>query len=297
MPSQQLIKIKFDGQLHQVDANTFINSLINFCEVIKQVNSEIDSDHPVEIKITALEKGSFITGISLQAKDIIDQLFTRDNIGYLADMVTVVIGSYQIKKFLGGSRPTEITQKGDKIEIKDNKGSIILIDNRTYNIYSKNQAVSDAIANNFASLEEDTSISKFEILDDKEDVIFSADRESFTDLAKKVEVEQENSKTTIISANLIIYKLIFDKNNRKWEFYYNGNKISANVIDDDFFKEIDQGKAFSKGDQLTVDLQINQIFDDAVNAYINHSYQVNKVTSHTPRATAKKLPFLSNSEE
>ncbi len=297
MSSQQVIKIKFDGQLHQVDANTFINSLINFCEVIKQINSEIDSEHPIEIKITALEKGSFITGISLQAKDIIDQLFTRDNIGYLANIVTIAIGAYQIKKSFGGNKPTEVKQVGDKVEIKDNKGSIILVDNRTYSIYSKNQAISDAIANNFASLEEDTSISKFEILDDKESVIFSADRESFQDLAKKVELEQENTKTTIISANLIIYKLIFDKNNRKWEFYYNGNRISANVIDDNFFKEIDQGKSFSKGDQLTVDLQINQIFDEAVNAYINHSYQVNKVTNHTPRATTKKLPFLSENNE
>lgn len=297
MPSQQLIKIKFDGQLHQVDANTFINSLINFCEVVKQVNSEIDSDHPVEIKITALEKGSFITGISLQAKDIIDQLFAHNTIEYLAGIVTIVTGAYQVKKFLGGSKPAEVSQQGDKVEIKDNKGSVILVDNRTYNIYSKNQSVSDAIANNFASLEEDTSISKFEILNENEDVIFSAERDSFTELAKKIEVEQENTKTAIVSANLIIYKLIFDKNNRKWEFYYNGNKISANITDDEFFKEIDQGKSFSKGDQLTVDLQINQIFDEAVNAYINHSYQITKVHSHTPRATNRKLPFLSSDNQ
>lgn len=293
LSEEQKIKIRFDGQLHQVDAQTFINSLINFSEVIKQVNIELDQERKIEIKITALEKGSFIAELSLQAINLADRLFDGGNVSYVSDMIGIVAGVYGLKKVLGGKSDKEVRREGSSVLIEDNHGTVQIFDNRTYDIYLKNQSISDAVANNFASLEEDPSVSGFEII--KNDTpIFSAQKEDFSTMATKVEVEDSKKKSSTVSANLIIHKLIFEKNNRKWEFYYNGNKISANVEDEDFFKEIDGGKAFAKGDQLRVDLKINQIYEPSVDAYVNHSYQVIKVQEHVPRLKPKQLPFMED---
>ena len=87
-------------------------------------------------------------------------------------------------------------------------------------------------------------------------------------------------------ATLNIFKLVWD-NKRKWEFYWRGDKISAKIIDETFFKNIDKGEQFAKGDLLEVELQITQIFDKSVNTFINdnNSYQIAKVIHHIPRPT------------
>ncbi|MFK7946285.1 MAG: hypothetical protein AB8G11_01755, partial [Saprospiraceae bacterium] len=92
------------------------------------------------------------------------------------------------------------------------------------------------------------------------------------------------------NATLNITKLSFDKG-LKWSFIYEGIKISANIIDDDFFKNIDEGKQFAKGDSLIVDLKIHQEFDNSVNAYINKKYQIVKVNNHIQRAKQLDIEF------
>ncbi|MFA7676515.1 MAG: hypothetical protein WCY28_03875, partial [Candidatus Shapirobacteria bacterium] len=78
---------------------------------------------------------------------------------------------------------------------------------------------------------------------------------------------------------------------RKWEFYHSGNRISANILDENFFNKIDTGESFAKGDQLKADLQITQIFDESIGTYVNESYAVIKVDEHIKRAEQPVLPF------
>ena len=63
----KLVKIKFDGQAHQVDAQVFISTLVNFSEVVKEVNREVGSNKKIEIKIVATAEGSFDAHLVLQA--------------------------------------------------------------------------------------------------------------------------------------------------------------------------------------------------------------------------------------
>jgi len=44
-------------------------------------------------------------------------------------------------------------------------------------------------------------------------------------------------------------------------FFYAGNRISASIGDVAFFKLIDGGERFAKGESLVVDLEIHQLFD------------------------------------
>ena len=75
-------------------------------------------------------------------------------------------------------------------------------------------------------------------------------------------------------------KVVFQRN-RKWEFIYQGNKISAEIVDDEFWNKINVlGLRFGKGDILTVDLEITQIFDYDANVYLNKSYRVLKVLGY-----------------
>ena len=67
-------------------------------------------------------------------------------------------------------------------------------------------------------------------------------------------------------------------------------------MDPNFYKLIDKGEAFAKGDTLEVELQINQLFEESVNTFINKSYQVNRIIDHYKRAEQKKINFDGDDE-
>jgi len=297
MPSQNEFKIKFGGQLHQIDAQTFIGSLVNVSTVIEEVNQELATGKKIEIKIKANEPGSFITSLELQeVVDVAQRLFTADNVHILADIIVVMGGLYKLKKHLGNKTPKSVKEEGDRIRIENEKGVINIFDNRTYGIYNRNQIANDAISNNFSTLENDPSVENFEIIDSKNRQIFIANKEDFEGLAIKSEVADEKKRAQIVMADIVIHKIVWEEK-YKWEFYYRGNKVSANIIDEDFFRRIEEGESFSKGDSLKVDLQINQIFDESVNIYVNHSYQINKVYKHIPRGKQLKIEDINNLEK
>lgn len=291
----KLVKIKFDGQAHQVDAQVFISTLINFSEVVKEVNRESGSDKKIEIKIVATERGSFDAHLILQqAVNAIRSEFAIQPVTTIASVVGIVAGIYGLRKWLS-TRNVDKTepQIDNSIKITDTNGDSIVIMGNVYNIYSNNQGVNDAVSNSFATLQEDPSITGLEISDEKE-VLFRADKNDFENLSTKVVVEDENTKKIVKeAANLTINKIVFEGSGRKWDFVYQGNNISANINDADFFQQIDNGERFAKGDQLQADLEITQVYDEALRVHLNKSYTVVKVVKHIPRDNPEQLDILT----
>lgn len=288
----KLVKIKFDGQTHQVNAQVFISTLINFSEVVKEINRELGSHKSIEIKIVATAEGSFDAHLVLQAVDGVQQLFTRDNVNLLSSIVTVIGGIYGLRKWLSTRTVKEVAAQGDSVQITDMDGSNIIVNGDVYNIYNNNQTVNDAVSNSFASLQDDPSITALEISDES-DVLFRAEQNEFNELATKIVIEDENTKKITTAASLTINKVVFEGPSRKWEFIYMGNRIAANISDEDFYKQIDEGESFAKGDQLQVNLEITQAYDESLKAYLNKSYTVVKVIKHIPRDTPEQLDMIS----
>jgi len=108
-------------------------------------------------------------------------------------------------------------------------------------------------------------------------------KDDFKIMSEMPEEAERGDKQIVDIGKLHIIRASFE-NSLKWDFLYLGNKISAKVEDTDFYKLIDNGQPFAKGDVLDVELQITQKFDEAINAYYNSSYQVKKINEHIPRA-------------
>jgi len=291
----KLVKIKFDGQAHQVDAQVFISTLINFSEVVKEVNRESGSEKKIEIKIVATEKGSFDAHLILQqAMNSVQAELAMQPVATIASVVAIVAGIYGFRKWLSTRSIAEaVPQQDNSVKITDNNGDSIVVMGNVYNIYNNNQGVNDAVSNSFATLQEDPSITGLEI-SDEEKVLFRADKDDFESLSTKVVIEDENTKKIVKeAANLTINKIVFEGAGRKWDFVYQGNNISANITDADFFQQIDNGERFAKGDQLQADLEITQIYDEALRVYLNKSYTLTKVVKHIPRDNPEQLDILT----
>ena len=286
-------KIKFDGQEHQLDANTLINSLIHTSSIIQEVNTFYNSGKKIEIKIKALEKGNFLINIELveSVLENIKNLLTKDNVEYAAAIIGSFIGLIELKKFLRGKKAKSIEEKSsEKVRIENEDGQVIYIENFTYIVYENSSIVKDALAQNFETLDNDPTITAFEITDKNEVPLIRVEKEDFNSMSIKSEEISNGERVLTEAANLNILRLSFE-GNLKWDFYYKGNKISAKILDKNFYELIDKGQAFAKGDILEVELQINQIWEEAVNTFINKSYSVTKILRHIPRNEQGKLDF------
>lgn len=290
--SDNNFKIKFDGQQHQVDAQILISSLIHTTTVIQELNTHYNTGKRIEIKVNALEKGSFLIHIELieTALDQLKNLLTKDNLLFASGIIDGLVGLIKIKKHLRGKKPKEVKNDGSTTIIINENNNVLNISGDIYNMYETNSVVNDALSQNFDVLDNDPAITAFEITDKLENTYVRVDRTDFKDLSLKSEVIDENRKSIIELTRLNIVRLSFEEN-LKWDFYYRGNKISAKISDPNFFELIDKGESFAKGDTLEVELQINQVFEESVNTYINKSYQINRIINHYKKSEQKKIDF------
>ncbi len=285
-------KIKFDGQQHQVDAQILISSLIHTTTVIQELNKQFHTGKRIEIKVKALEKGSFLIHIELleTALETLKTLLTKDNLLFASGLIGGLVGLIEIKQHLKGKKAKEIKEEGNTTIIINEYNNRLKIDSEIYKIYETNVTINDALSQNFDIIDNDPAITAFEITDKKEKPYIRIEKSDFKDLTLKSEQTDENRKHIIEMTRLNIVRVSFEEN-LKWDFYYRGNKISAKINDPNFYQLIDKGEAFAKGEILEVELQINQIFEESVNTFINKSYQINRIINHYKRNQQKKIDF------
>ena len=291
-------KIRFDGQQHQIDVNILINNLIHTTSIIQELNRELNTGKKIDIKIKALDKESFLIHIDLveTTLDSLRNLLTRDNIHTAGAIIASLVGLIELRKFLKGKKEKSIKAENEKVRIENENGDVFYIENFTYSIYEKNTIIKDALSQSFESLENDSSITGYEITDSSGNSLVEVKKEDFEYLSVKSEEIEEDERIQTSAARLHIVRPSFDKK-LKWDFIYKGNKISVKSDDPVFQERIDNGASFSKGDVLEVELTIKQKFDPTVNTFLNKSYKINRIINHIKRAEQQVIDFSIKSVE
>lgn len=275
------MKIKFNGDTHIIEANTLINSLIHFTAVVQEVNKDLSPDKKVEINIVAQTRGSYIVDFLLKTFDAAKTLLSPDSIGYASNLASTVESVYKVAGFLKGKKPKNISSpEGGKITIENNSGTINNFDFRGASIYLNNNTIKEAITQQFATLENDNSVTGFELLDQNENPVVEIPKSDFSELAEDDIIElTKTEKIHSEKAMLNIVTVDFELKKR-WDVYYNGVKIPVRITPEVFAEAINKGERFGKGDSLEVEMDIKQQLDESVNAFINKSYTVTKIIAH-----------------
>ncbi len=290
-------KIKFDGEKHQIDANLLVNNLIHTTSIIQEINRNLDSGKKIDIQIKALEKGSFLIHIDLieSTFDSLKNLLTTENIELAGSVIGTFVGLIELKKFLKGKDAKSEEKSGNKLKITNESGQVIYVENFVQNIYNNNTIVNDALSQSFETLENDNSITGYEITDRNNNTLVRVDRNEFEYISVKSEELLEGEKNITVAARLNIVRISFD-DKLKSDFYFKGNKISAKINDIEFYKRVDKGESFAKGDVLEVELEVKQIFESSVNTFINKSYKIRRIINHEKREEQAKLDFENDAE-
>lgn len=295
----EVMQIKFGGQTNQIEANTLINSLIHFTEVVREVHNgitkELEVDKTVEISINATMPGSFIMDLAIATKDNIQDvstLFTKDNIKLASDIVKSVGQVYGIAKFLRGKKPKSVEKREDSTcRIENNNGDIYNFDLRGANIYLDNPQIRNAISQQFDTLGDDTNVTGFDLLDAKGEPLFESDKNDMYDIGSPdAEEVSRTGRTKSLKTTLRIVALSWELR-KKWDFIYDGRRISAKIKDDTFAELIKKGEPFAMGDALEVEMNVVQEKDDSFNAFVDKSYTIVRIIQHLRRSEQRDLGF------
>lgn len=284
--TENVFNIKYGSDHSEVDVETFIESLESINSLVSETTQELGVDS-ARLKIKAIKPGSVDVFVELVRNS--QQLLAPEVVSYAANLLGVVASLIVIKQAVGNRPPEVVSKDSQKVVIKDGRGGQIQISPQIFNIYVSNPVIDSELSNNFKALSADVEVSSFEIRHNDSSLV-SIPKADFSGMA----VSRDNSDTekieTLRNVKLSIIKVAFTKD-YKWAFNYDGHKIHALVVDDNFHKSVDEGKKFSKGDVLEVELEIKKQLDLSVRAYFDTEYVVKKVLKHIPRQTQDDLPF------
>jgi hypothetical protein len=276
---EQSMTIKFEGNSHQVDANTLINVLIHYQNVINTANQIYgNGEREVKMRVNAIEKGSFVIDFSIV--ETLKGLFSGASVEYMANLFGVIGGVFALYKMLKGKKATngDITINGD-----------VTIDKSIRKIYNTHE-VREAISKSVETAKEDDNVDGISITLGEYITTFS--REEFTEYIYNDFDEENLPEERVQEQDAILYitSLSFESKN-KWRFIYNGFPISITVKDDALMDAIDKGERFGKGDALHVKLKIVQKYDDNFNTYVNSSYKILEFYQHIDAPKQSRLNF------
>lgn len=284
--TENVFNIKYGSEHSEVDVETFIESLESINSLVSETTQELGVDS-ARLKIKAIKPGSVDVFVELVRHT--QQVLAPEVVSYASNLLTVVASLIVIKQAVGSRSPEVISKDSQKVLIKNGRGGQIQVTPQIFNIYISNPVVDSELSNNFKALTADAEVSSFEIRHDNKSLV-NIPKTDFAGMS----VSRDNSDTekseTLNNVKLSIIKVAFTKD-YKWAFNYNGRKIHALVVDDNFHKSVDEGKKFSKGDVLEVELEIKKQLDLSVRAYFDTEYVVKKVVKHIPRQTQDNLPF------
>lgn len=279
--SKASMKIRFDGDSHQIDANTLINYLIHYQAVVEESNRVVgNGDKKVTVRINAVSKGSFVVDVEL-VESFFRTVFSSDSMGYASSVCAVVGSVYGAYKIFKGRKATA-EEVGKAVNIEGN------VLNQVVNIYN-GPVVREAISKSFATVEADESVSGVSLESECGSVNF--ERSSFAEMQYdgfRQEGETFESREVEVEAKLTVLALAFEPGS-KWGFSYNGMKISMPVKNDALSKAIDNGARFGKGDVLRVKMRIIQKYIAEAHAYQDASFRIVEFYEHIPAATQTSL--------
>ncbi|NOY48338.1 MAG: hypothetical protein GXO84_09135 [Chlorobi bacterium] len=273
----------FGGKPKRINAYTLASSLVSVADAVKSANSLINPGYDVEVVVEAFGEGSF----KVKVKTLYNgakNLFSKDN---LKVITLSVIAAYVYQHTLSPEIEINVIVNKEEVVIEQGDKKII-VPREVHDCVKeveKSEKFKQSISRTFEAVEKDPNVDSIGItprMDDESPAILIS-RENFHLLSEPPEVE-ENQRFVIEVADLNILRAILERGNRKWEFVWRGIKISAPVLDDNFFNDFFAHKIMiAPGDSIRVKLKVYQAKDEDTGIFTNNRYEVVEVIKHIPR--------------
>lgn len=282
--------LHFGGRANEVDALTFGNALVSIAESIRAINTEVNLGYSIEITIEAVGPGSFRTSVKTIKKSL-RNLFSGDS---ARNLVIGLFATFLWEKVISPNEQPKIIINEDMVIIQHGNDRIVVpkevLEHKEK--INRSPAVNRCVAKSMEVLENDPSISSLGFTKHISDTLplIEFPRSTFSLIRQNsVPISDEKRRYVDQDATLSLHKAVFERSSRKWEFVWNGFKISAPILDQTFFDRLEAGViSLRHGDAFRAVLRVHQRFDILSETWLNENYEVivvGDLVSHKDKQT------------
>lgn len=269
--------LHFGGRPSEVNAFTFSNSLVALSQALQEINRQINPDFSIEITIDGLGTGSFRAKLKTVRKSLAglfkhcygDQIL----IGLLLMLIGRELFPPEQITIIVNDDSYVVQQGGDRIILPKEFGEARMR-------ITNEREIKKHIIRTFEVLQEDPSVTDFGFAGHIHDETPLAliPQSDFAKLSQEGDGDSEARHTHDERTKVTVLKAIFERGARKWQFVWNGVKISAPIRSDAFFDRMASREyEFGQGDVLDVTLRITRIRDEMAGVFINDKYEIIEV--------------------
>jgi hypothetical protein len=286
------IIIHFGGTLPQINAYTLATTLTYIADAAKAANEAINPGYDIEIVVEALGGGSFKAQIKSLYRGA-SNLFTAKT---LKEIVIAVIASYIFQHTLAPDANITVIVNTNEVVVEQGDKKIIVPRDvhEAMQQAEQNPNFKKGVGQVLRAVDRDQSITSIgfgkDFLEKKPPI--EIPRENFKyypDIAFDLDTDAE-SRDVIELVELEIVRAILERSRRRWEFVWNGIRISAPILDKGFYDSfIAHHITVAPGDVIQAYLRICQKRIPDIGVYQNNKYEVIEVVKHIPRPQQGKL--------
>lgn len=276
------VVLHFGGERKKINAYTLASSLVSIADAVKAANDVLNPGYDVEVLVEAFGEGSFRAKIKTVFKGA-GNIFSKDALKAVA---LSVLANFIYQHTLAPDSQVVVNVNDDEVVIEQGKTKII-VPRVTYDAtkeVEKSEKFKQSVSKIAKSIEKDENIESFGFAKNINDEYPDIDipRKQIAILLEPEEYA-EPSREIFEQVNLFIKRAILERSKRKWEFVWQGFKISAPVLDETFYNDFFAHKVkIAPGDQLEAKVKIYQIKDEDTGIYSNDRYEVVEVIKHVP---------------
>lgn len=292
---EDTVVLHFQTDREQINAYTLASTLVAFADAAKVANANINAGYDIEIVIEALALGSFrakLRAISKSAKNLFST-HTVENI------ILGILASYIYDRTLSVRPEVTVTVLTDEVIVEYGQDRVV-VPRRIYEakqVVEKDSRFRNAVGKAFDAIAQDDRVTGLALVRDIDspapEIVIP--REALQAAAIRIE-EEPTERVEDELCDLYIIKAILQRSIRKWEFTWRGVRISAPIIDDEFYSKFFSHQiTIAPGDKLQVRLRIKQSRDPRTNIFTNDSYEVVEVFEHV--AGLRQMPLNQSQDE
>lgn len=288
---QKTITFKFEGDLGGVSVDTFTTAILGYSRAVQATARELDPNAIVDVEITATRPGCLEAVLQAVVKDLPGILGAISQTSdQLAPVIDTLKGYLELRRFLGrNGAPKEVRHEGDGISVTAGNNSVINITQNVYKV-SGSAGVDSAVTSMFGALADNENVKGLEISGGGLEG-FKSERDEFESIKTAPGCEPEQERVEVMTAqHLSVAKPVLEySDKRKWELYWNGQKLSANMGDFDFLGQLARReRTFGIGDDMVADLELHQRRNE-IGAWENKSVRITKVHDLMPAPRDQRL--------
>lgn len=269
--------LHYGGAAHSVDAEVFAGSLLEITNIIQEISFLTHPDCVVEVKVEALDKGSFRPKIKLVFKNVLGEVKE-----YMPEKKATIPTLIALFALLQSCNVEPQTIMNEQQVVLEQNNIAITMERKTYDDAQRlirNKNIRKSVSNHFEVIDSKPEIENFGIVETTESneyplLIPRSEFKGFVGL-DEVEIEEELTEKVERNVKLKLLKIVLERGTRKWEFVWNGHKVSAPVLDEQFWDDFERHDIeIGSGDVMQADLRIKRQYDPVAKTYINQDYEV-----------------------